>query len=95
MRLRAAGHEAFHVDELDLGAASDEMIWRHVCDGRATLITKDQDFVGRANARTEEAAVIWIRLGNTTNRSLWELFEPLLPEIIDAIHAGERLIEVT
>lgn len=94
MRLRALGHDAHHVDELALGAATDAIIWRHVCHRRATLITKDQDFIGFARTGAEGSAVIWIRLGNATNQALWKVFQPLLPEITQAISAGEKLIEV-
>lgn len=94
VRLREMGHEADHVDELDLRSASDAMIWRHVCKRFAVLITKDQDFVGAAKSGVGGGAVIWIRLGNTTNNALWEALEPLLPEIMDALRQGEQLIEI-
>jgi hypothetical protein len=38
--------------------------------------------------------VVWIRLGNTTKRTLLEWLLPLMPEVVRAIEAGETLIEV-
>jgi hypothetical protein len=34
------------------------------------------------------------QVGNTTNRHLWLTIQPLLPQIVDALEAGEMLIEV-
>lgn len=93
-RLRALGHEAEHVNDVGFGAAPDGEIWRYTCRRSAVLITKDQDFVGAAGNAPAGVAVIWIRLGNTTNRALWKALEPLMPEITEALAQGERLIEI-
>jgi predicted nuclease of predicted toxin-antitoxin system len=88
-----AGHTAEHVNEIGLGAASDDVIWTYACDNNAALVTKDEDFV--ALSRLPAAApVIWIRLGNTTNKALWDALEPALAEIVEAISRGEKLIEI-
>lgn len=93
-RLTDLGHDAEHVHEIGLGQATDAEIWRHVCNRQAVLITKDQDFAGIANSGPPGTAVIWIRLGNTTNQALWEVLEPLMPEIDEALGQGDRLIEI-
>ncbi len=93
-RLREFGHEAQHVREIGLGTATDLEIWQRACGLRAVLITKDQDFITIAGDGAPDAAVIWIRLGNTTNRALWQALDPLMGEIVAAIENGERVIEV-
>ena len=38
--------------------------------------------------------IIWLRIGNTSRRALLEWFEPMIPQIVQLIEQGERLIEV-
>lgn len=93
-RLVEAGHEAVHVHEIGLGASSDEEIGREAVRRKAFLITKDEDFVVRSNLGLLQVPVIWVRIGNTTNRALWARLEPVLREILAAIDGGERVVEV-
>ncbi len=93
-RLRDAGHEAEHVNLIGLGAASDRRIWTYAGSRHAVILTKDQDFADLARSDRRGAAVVWIRLGNTTSKALWRALEPVLPEILDGLERGERLIEV-
>ncbi|MGH6923725.1 MAG: DUF5615 family PIN-like protein [Propylenella sp.] len=92
--LIAAGHEAEHVNEIERGAATDAEIWAYAVEAEAVIVTKDEDFAALARNDPSGAQVIWIRLGNVTNKALWSAFSPLLPEIVEAIEAGERLIEI-
>jgi len=39
-------------------------------------------------------AVVWLRIGNCTNRVLFAWLEPWLPEIQKRLSEGEKLIEV-
>jgi len=38
--------------------------------------------------------VVWLRIGNRSNRALREWFAPLLPAILEEIEHGNRIIEV-
>lgn len=40
-------------------------------------------------------AIVWVRIGNTSNRALLDQFAPLLPKIAAALAAGEKIVEVT
>lgn len=80
--------------EIGLGEAPDERIWAHAAETRAVLLSKDDDFAQLARRSDRAAAVVWIRLGNTTSKALWQALAPVLPEIIEAVEQGERLIEV-
>lgn len=93
-RLAAAGFEASHVDRIGLGGASDLAIWRQAPALADALITKDVDFVQLARSDATGVAVIWIRIGNVTNAALWRVLEPALPEIVAALRAGERIVEI-
>jgi predicted nuclease of predicted toxin-antitoxin system len=93
-RLRERGHSANHIVEIGLDVASDLEIWRFARDRGAILVTKDSDFVSLVDQDPTGPPVLWIRLGNTTNRALWQALAPLLSDIIAALERGERLVEI-
>jgi predicted nuclease of predicted toxin-antitoxin system len=93
-RLTTRGYPAEHVNRIDLGIATDGAIWQHAIRTAATLITKDEDFVALANQQSGGPQVVWIRFGNISNDALWRAIDPQLDEIIQALKAGERIVEV-
>jgi predicted nuclease of predicted toxin-antitoxin system len=93
-RLAARGFEAEHVNRIGLGPKSDRDIWRHADRTGACLMTKDEDFVALASKETDGPKVVWIRIGNIGNTALWQAIDPQLDEIVEALNAGERIIEV-
>jgi predicted nuclease of predicted toxin-antitoxin system len=38
--------------------------------------------------------IVWLRIGNTTNRVLIQWLSPRWKEVVDHLNAGDRLIEV-
>ncbi|HZP20465.1 MAG TPA: DUF5615 family PIN-like protein [Bauldia sp.] len=93
--LRANGHAAEHVNLIDLGAATDREIWDYAIRLGSVIISKDEDFVDLVRAGNKGPAVVWIRLGNTTNRVLNDVIARALPEILEGLSLGERLVEIT
>jgi predicted nuclease of predicted toxin-antitoxin system len=91
--LRQAGCQAVHVDDLGLLQAADQKIWDEAISRSAVLVTKDRDFPLRRAAGNNGPAILWVRIGNTSNRRLIELALRALPAIIDAIERGEAVIE--
>jgi predicted nuclease of predicted toxin-antitoxin system len=91
--LRQAGCQAIHVIDLGLLAATDQQIWDEAISRSAVLVTKDRDFPLRRAARNDGPAVLWVRVGNISNRKLIELALRALPAIIDAIERNESVIE--
>ena len=89
------GHEALHVTEINLGRHDDVQICDYARLNGYTILTKDQDFMDRWLISREKAPVVLIRLGNCTNRALWQWLAPLLAEIVDRLKAGDMLIELT
>ena len=90
--LRERGHEAVHVFEIGMVAASDaEIAARAEADG-AVLITKDEDFV--ALRLPDRFALLWLRCGNATNRALAVWLEVRWRQIEALLAAGEPFIEV-
>ena len=93
-KLGAEGHDACHIFSQGLGGAADTAIWSRALKENRAVISKDEDFAARARISAAGPQVVLIRLGNVTNRALWEALRPAMPEIIAALAAGERLIEV-
>ena len=91
--LRQAGHQANHVIDLGLVAATDRQIWDEAISCSAVLVTKDRDFPLRRAARNDGPPILWIRVGNIGNRKLIELVLRALPTIFDAIERDESVIE--
>jgi predicted nuclease of predicted toxin-antitoxin system len=94
--LEQAGQEAAHVRDVGLREADDAAIWDYALQAESAIVTKDEDFVARAALEMglTSPTVIWLRVGNTTNRVLIAWIDPRLPRIIELLHQGHRLIEV-
>lgn len=88
------GVAAMPVRELGLRDSDDGTIWNFAAEGGWTVVTKDEDFVARCVENPAAPLVVWLRIGNCTNRVLFTWLEPLLPEIKTRLSQGERLIEV-
>lgn len=74
--------------------SDDGSIWSFAAAGGWTVLTKDEDFFARCLGDPAAPSVIWLRIGNCTNRVLFAWLEPLLPEIKDRLIQGEKIIEV-
>lgn len=70
---RVKGHEADHVFEIGLGAASDREIAERAEADNAILASKDEDFV--ILRLPDRFALLWMRCRNTTNKALAEWME--------------------
>jgi predicted nuclease of predicted toxin-antitoxin system len=93
--LVSLGHEAEHVSDVGLLAASDERIWDYTAAAGAVLVTKDEDFVTmRALSKRGGPAVIWVRIGNTTRRVLIARFDAAFAAIVEALKRGETVIQI-
>jgi len=83
-----------HVSEIGLLTAADRQIWNKAKQLRAVVVTKDEDFVTMRHRAGNGPSVIWIRVGNTSNRALTSMLGAALPEIVAAIEKGEAIIEI-
>ena len=91
--LRQAGRQAVHVIDLGLLAATDQQIWDEAISRCAVLVTKDRDFPIRRAASDDGPTILWVRVGNISNRKLIELALQALPAIIGAIERDETVVE--
>jgi predicted nuclease of predicted toxin-antitoxin system len=93
--LREQGQQASAAREVGLRNAEDSTIWDYALREQCVIITKDEDFAQRALATQQPApVVIWLRVGNCSNRALRQWFAPLYPKVLAAIERGERFLEL-
>lgn len=92
--LREAGHDAAHVEDVGLRFASDPAILAHALQTEAIIMTKDEDFAERSIRETTAPVIVWLRVGNTTNRVLRAWIELRLPGIVRLAGQNNHLIEV-
>ena len=88
------GHSAEHVYDINLRDADDIVIWNYALSGGAIIVTKDEDFAERTARTTSGPVIVWLRIGNATNRVLLQWLTPRWAEITAHLEAGDRLIEV-
>lgn len=91
--LRRAGHEADHVADLGMATALDDQIWEKAIASLAVLVTKDSDFAVLRAASGEGPTILWVRIGNASNRVLIARLLAALPALEGEIQRGERIIE--
>lgn len=91
--LAEAGHQAEHVAEIGMLSAMDRAIWDYAKSADAAVITKDADFAS-LTILSEKPQVVWLRFGNTRKSELERRIALLLPRIVAALQAGDRLVEV-
>ena len=92
--LRVHGHEAEHVIDIGPADAPDRDLWRYAVAHDAVIVTKDEDFADMVAVSETGPPDAWVRTGNVRRAALLPWFEQLIPQLVDAIDDGERLVEL-
>lgn len=92
--LRDRGVDAAAVRDIGLREADDRDISKYAVENGAAIISKDEEFAERSLSSASAPIIVWLRIGNTSNRNLLAWLMPLWPEIAHRIEAGDRLVEV-
>ncbi len=88
------GYEAKAVRSVGLRDAADRELWSLAEKDDWVIVTKDEDFAHMAAGHDQGPQVLWLRIGNAVNRVLFDWLEPLLPQVVIELRAGNRLVEV-
>ena len=89
------GHDAIHTRELpDGNDTSDAEINRLSLAEQRVVISKDGDFYDSFTARRQPYKLLHIRIGNSSNAALINLFEKNLDTTIAELESGS-VVEIT
>lgn len=88
------GYSAAAARDAGLRDSDDGSICRFAISESWIVVTKDEDIVEHALSTAEGLHVVWIRIGNSTNRELFRWLEPLWPQVISRLAEGQCVIEV-
>ncbi len=86
------GFEAVHVRDLGMAGAADPDIWRRALQLGAVIVTKDEDFAAM-RGRGGGPQILWLRIGNATNRVLRAHLEVVWSDALRWLEAGEAVVE--
>jgi predicted nuclease of predicted toxin-antitoxin system len=92
--LNRAGHDAVHVRELGMQAASDEEIFDHAAQDDRVVVSADTDFGTLLAARKQTSpSVILFRHGSQHRPSdQVALLKANLPQLVSALEAGSIVV---
>lgn len=82
------------MEDVGLRNADDGPIWEFALTANAIILTKDGDFAARAARDSNAPTIVWLRIGNATNRALLQWWWPRWPQVLKLLNEGHRLIEV-
>ncbi len=88
------GVEATHLIELGLAGSKDEAIYIAARAAKAIVVTKDSDFVRLLEQHGPPPRVLWITLGNVSNRELARVLERRWERVCAHFESGEPLVEL-
>jgi predicted nuclease of predicted toxin-antitoxin system len=93
--LQTKGGVAVHLGALDNGLRlPDEFIWAYAKENQFVIITKDNDFFDRAILKGSPPQVIFIKVGNCSNKTLFTTLDRFWLHIQNALAQGGALVEV-
>ena len=86
--------QAIALRDLGLRDSTDHQIFIAAQRAGAVVMTKDSDFVELVTRYGAPPQVLWLTCGNTSNANLTQLLSATLPQAIELLQAGERLVEL-
>jgi predicted nuclease of predicted toxin-antitoxin system len=92
--LQAHGLDAVHVLDCGLECASDQEIWNYAKANSCVIVSKDEDFFHLSGNDTSGPPLVWIRLGNCRNLALFAAFDHILPQLLEIISTGSKVVEI-
>ena len=92
--IRTQAQTATHVADVGMAAVDDPPIWDRAAREGEVIVTKDEDFALRRLLTTVGPPVLWLRVGNCSNRALLAWLVPMWPDIVRRLESGDTLIEI-
>ncbi|PQJ10902.1 hypothetical protein CJD36_013100 [Flavipsychrobacter stenotrophus] len=85
---------AFALRDLGLRDAVDFEIFKQAKIQKATIMTKDVDFLQLLEHHGPPPQIIWVTVGNTSNAKMSEILSKHLQTAIDLLLKGESVVEI-
>ena len=89
------GHDCVAIRDIGLLRAADDEIFGRARDEKQIFMTKDQDFADLVTRLGAPPAVIWLRVGNTSEGRLKGILTDHLQDALDLIDGGNSLVEIS
>jgi len=89
------GVTALALRDLGLRDAEDPKVFEAAKAQGVIFMTKDSDFVDLVDRLGAPPQIIWLTCGNTSNARLREILNSVLPEALELLHSGEKLVEIS
>lgn len=89
------GVTALALRDLGLRDAEDPEIFEAAKAQGVIFMTKDSDFVDLVDRLESPPQIIWLTCGNTSNVRLREILSSVLPEALELVRSGEKLVEIS
>ncbi len=86
--------KAFSVKEMGYRDAADETIFEAARKSADVVVTKDRDFVHLVDRVGPPPKVLWLTMGNTSNKHLKSILETQLKLALEFL-TNNRLVEIT
>ena len=80
--------------DLGLRDATDHEIFMAARQAQAVVMTKDSDFTRLLDLYGMPPQVIWLTCGNTSNANLKIILAATLPQALNLLASGEKLVEI-
>lgn len=89
------GITALALRDLGLRDAEDPEIFEAAKTQGVIFMTKDSDFVDLVERLGSPPQIIWLTCANTSNARLREILSSVLPETLELLRSGEKLVEIS
>ncbi|MDX2242340.1 MAG: DUF5615 family PIN-like protein [Leptolyngbyaceae cyanobacterium bins.302] len=89
------GITAVALRDLGLRDAEDPEIFETAKAQGIIFMTKDSDFVDLVERLEAPPQIIWLTCGNTSNARLREILSSTLPDALELLRSGEKLVEIS
>lgn len=86
---------AIALRDLGLRDAEDPEIFEAAKNQGVIFMTKDSDFVDLVERLEAPPQIIWLTCGNTSNARLREILSSILPNALELLSSGEKLVEIS
>ena len=85
---------ATHLRDTPWAVAPDHTIFQSLRSAGNVIVSKDEDFVDLVTRLDPPPQLLWVRLGNVTNRALRLAMSQSLERAIELLRAGVAVVEI-